>query len=106
MLNVKFFVNSSKQVCGFKISGHANYDEYNRDIVCAAVSSAAYMTSNIITDILKIKANIEVNEGFMCVCVPEEYVLSCKTVLDGFKLHLLQLQKSYSKNIKVTKEVI
>ena len=31
---------------GFEITGHANFDEYGSDIVCAAVSMLAYTTVN------------------------------------------------------------
>lgn len=31
---------------GFKITGHADYDESGKDIVCAAVSMLAYTTVN------------------------------------------------------------
>ena len=35
------------------ISGHANYDEYGKDIVCASVSSIVYTTVNGILNIEK-----------------------------------------------------
>ena len=106
MVNAKFFISKENEICGFKILGHAGYGKYNKDIVCSAVSSAAYMTCNMITNILKVKAKIEVNEGYMYICIPKEDILVCKTVLQGLKLHLLELEKSYSKYIRVTKEVV
>ena len=106
MVNAKFFISKENELCGFKILGHAGYDKRNKDIVCAAVSSAAYMTCNMILNILKVKAKVEVNEGYMYLLIPKEDTLICKTILEGFKLHLLELEKTYLRHIKVTKEVV
>ena len=43
------------------ISGHANYDEYGKDIVCSAVSSTVITTINAILSIDK--NSIEVNDN-------------------------------------------
>jgi uncharacterized protein YsxB (DUF464 family) len=32
----------------FKVSGHANYDEYGKDIVCASVSSIVITSINLV----------------------------------------------------------
>ena len=45
------FLTDEKGIYGFIIKGHSGYGEQGGDIVCAAVSSAAYMVINTITDI-------------------------------------------------------
>ena len=52
MLSAKFFVLESGTIVGFEILGHSGYAESGKDIVCSAVSSAAYMTENNITDVM------------------------------------------------------
>ena len=49
MIQVIFTVKDN-DICGFEISGHSDYAEEGSDIVCAAVSSAALMTANTITE--------------------------------------------------------
>ena len=72
--------------------------------MCAAVSSAAYMTANTITEIIGDKADIEVNDGKMVLKVknPSDKTLA---VLEGFKLHIQQLEEQYKDCIKVYLEV-
>lgn len=45
------FLKSDDIICGFEISGHSDFAEEGSDIVCAAISSAAYMTANTVTEI-------------------------------------------------------
>ena len=41
------------------ISGHALYDEYGKDIVCASVSSIIYTTINGILNLIETISNIK-----------------------------------------------
>ena len=88
------------------MSGHCTADSSDEQgrIVCAAVSSAAYMTANTITEIIGDKADIEVNDGKMVLKVknPSDKTLA---VLEGFKLHIQQLEEQYKDCIKVYLEV-
>ena len=37
----------------FSISGHANYDEYGKDIVCSSITTAVFTTLNLLDKIIK-----------------------------------------------------
>ena len=88
------------------MTGHCTADENDEQgrLVCASVSSAAYMTANTITDVIGDKADIEVTDGKMVLMVkhPSEKTL---TVLEGFKIHMQQLEEQYKDCIKVYLEV-
>ncbi len=105
MTRVKF-LSKRESLYGFEIIGHssADCDDFEGKIVCAAVSSAAYMTANTITEIIGDKCDIDVDEAMMRVSViaPSHKTI---TVLEGLKLHLSELSKQYSKRIKITTEV-
>ena len=102
MINVDFLVDNQGSILGFQISGHSGFAEIGSDIVCAAVSSAAFMTTNTITDILKINAGTFVdNSGKMFVKIKNEISISCKDILLGFKLHMISLEEMYPENITV-----
>lgn len=102
MIRAVFFEGESK--LGFEISGHAGGNR-GKDIVCASVSSAAYMAANTITDILNISAEIRLNDdGFLSFFISEDNV-SAKAIIDGLQLHLTALSKQYPKKIKVITEV-
>ena len=101
MTSVKFLADE-KGLYGFKISGHSsmNCDDEIGRIVCAAVSSAAYMSANTITEIIGDKADAKVSDAEMEVVVfnPSE---KSKAVLEGLKLHLQELSNQYSNNIRI-----
>ena len=48
MINVTIYKDSSDQFVGFEFDGHAEADEYGRDIVCAAASVLSINTINSI----------------------------------------------------------
>ena len=90
---------------GFLISGHSGFAESGEDIVCASVSSVAYMVANTITEILKVNAKIEVNDGMMKFIVNKEQRHITKDILLGLKLHLEGLEEQYPEFIETLTEV-
>ena len=90
---------------GFLISGHSGFAESGEDIVCASVSSVAYMVANTITEILKVNAKIEVNDGMMKLIVNKEQRHITKDILLGLKLHLEGLEEQYPEFLKTLTEV-
>jgi uncharacterized protein YsxB (DUF464 family) len=90
---------------GFLISGHSGFAESGEDIVCASVSSVAYMVANTITEILKVNAEIKVNDGMMRLIVKKEQRHITKDILLGLKLHLEGLEEQYPEFIETLTEV-
>jgi uncharacterized protein YsxB (DUF464 family) len=90
---------------GFLISGHSGFAESGEDIVCASVSSVAYMVANTITEILKVNAEIKVNDGMMRLIVNKEQRHITKDILLGLKLHLEGLEEQYPEFIETLTEV-
>ena len=101
MIKVDFFGTSP--VMGFYISGHADFAEEGSDIVCAAVSSAAYMTANTVTDVIKVTPKtLRVNDGEMYLKLDVSTAHKCSAVMQGFVLHMLSLSEQYKQYITVT----
>ncbi len=103
MLKAEFFILDDGRIKGFDISGHSGYDESGKDIVCAAVSSAAYMTANTIADVIGAQTDVLVEDslGHMRCVVYDKYLSDCGYILQGFKNHLLMLEEMYPENVKV-----
>lgn len=101
MIDISLYTTSKGQLLGFRIKGHSGYSEQGSDIVCAAVSSAAIMTANTITEILHISCELNADEGDMMLRIMQRDAAGCRDILEGFKLHLTQLEEQYSKYIKV-----
>ena len=101
MIRVSFFKDSGGMPVGFRIEGHSGAESSGNDIVCSAVSSAAYLTANTITDVIGTNARIEIADGFMLVRVSGKDIDSCRTVLKGFENHMNQLREQYPKYIHI-----
>ena len=106
MIRIKFFHSENEAPLGFSFNGHAGYAAHGSDIVCAAVSSVAYMTANTIIEIMKVDADVNVEEnGEMTLKIPEESAEKTKELLLGLELHINELAKQYPKNVTITTEV-
>ena len=97
MIRVRF-KTADDLLVGFHLSGHAGAGDYGQDIVCAAVSSAAYMTANTVTEIVGATADITVDDGYMSVKVTDK-IADCQDILSGFQLHLQAMQEQYPKRV-------
>ena len=101
MIRVDFYLSREGSLKGFSIRGHADFSEEGSDIVCAAVSSAAYMAANTVTDVIRADARAEVDEGYMMLTVANKDLRACSAVLEGLKLHLISLEEQYPNYINV-----
>ena len=97
MIRVRFHTASDNLV-GFTLDGHAGAGVSGQDIVCAAVSSAAYMTANTVTEIIGATADITVDDGYMQVMLTDK-IDGCQDILSGFRLHLEALQDQYPNRV-------
>ncbi len=99
MIRVRF-QTADGLLSGFHLSGHAGAGDYGQDIVCAAVSSAAYMTANTVTEIVGATAAITVHDGLMELTVTSR-LEECQNILSGFQLHIQALSEEYPKRIQL-----
>lgn len=98
MIDVVFF-KQGNDFKGFEFCGHSDYSEDGYDIVCSAVSSAAYLTANNITDFFKVNACVTADDGYMKLMASDDPCIN--PLLEGLYSHMLQLQEQYNKDIKV-----
>ncbi|MEE0857877.1 MAG: ribosomal-processing cysteine protease Prp [Acutalibacteraceae bacterium] len=101
MIEISLFTLAEGDLVGFRLKGHSGYAESGSDIVCSAVTSAALMTANTVTEILKVPAEAEAEEGNIMLRVFSKDAVTCRDVLQGFKLHMLLLEEQYSDYIVV-----
>lgn len=95
------FIRSGDEIAGFDVSGHAGYAEHGEDIICAAVSSACYMTANTITEIIGAKANVTEDDGHMLLTVNPKSLGKTQDILRGFELHMKQMCEDYPKHVRI-----
>ena len=101
MIKASFRIRSDE--AAFTVKGHAGFSQAGTDIVCAAVSSAAYMAANTVTEILGVDAQTQVTDGFLSFSCSGSDAAS--DIVKGLRLHLKELASQYPDRIKVTTEV-
>ena len=99
------FYEKDEKLTGFLIKDHSGYDDEGYDIVCASVSSAAYLTANTLTEIVGAKADIEVREAYFRFILKDKFDES-ENHLKGLKLHLESLAQDYSQYISCKTETV
>ena len=104
MIEAVFYFDKAAFPVGFTVKGHAGYADAGHDIVCASVSSSAYMVANTITDILRLTPEIKVDEQsgfFELLLLDESERAKAKDILQGFLLHMESLSQLYADYIEV-----
>lgn len=92
--------NKDNFIESFTVSGHADYDEYGKDIVCASVSSITISSINLAIRIDKSSVNVVNRDGLLDVKVLKQDEIINKIFINMVEM-LKELEGSYSKNIKI-----
>ena len=81
MIIAEIFKDKNANIKRYTIEGHANYDEYGKDIVCAAISVLSQTTLISLVEVCglkedKIKYSIDNESGFLDVELPRNIEIS------------------------------
>ena len=93
------------KLTGFLIKDHSGYEVEGYDIVCASVSSAAYLTANTLAEIVGAKADIDLKEAYFSFTL-EDKIDEGQSHLKGLKLHLESLAQDYNEYITCKTETV
>ncbi|QUH26073.1 ribosomal-processing cysteine protease Prp [Serpentinicella alkaliphila] len=105
MIKVQIKRSRNGEIQSFSINGHANADEYGKDIVCAAVSVLSQTTLLGLHDIAKIEIDFKVQDGNLECKLPvnlsndkrQKANLLLETMIMGIK----NIYESYSEYIAI-----
>ena len=95
------FTRTEGKLTAFSLRGHTGYDDFGKDIVCASVTSAVQLTANAITEVLKVKADVQVLENEIRLTLPRSCSQEALHFMDALLLHLEILSEDYEGTIKV-----
>lgn len=103
MIQVHLFYQGNLLV-GYEISGHSTVDADDLDgrLICSAVSSAAIMAANTVTEILGDRAEVGFDDGYLRLRCADP--AKCRTILEGLRLHVSALAHEYPDRIKILTE--
>ena len=85
-----------------KVSGHARYADYGKDIVCAAVSTCLITTVNGLESIDENYIGVEQKPDEVVVTINKTDEVSSKLINNIIEI-FTELESQYPKNIKIYK---
>ena len=84
------------------INGHAGYDDFGKDIVCAAVSSTVITTINILLSLDNQSISYNDSRGLIIEVLKND--MTTKKIINVLISNLYELEKAYPKNIQIKEE--
>ena len=100
MIVAEFF-RKNGEITGFNGSGHAGYDMFGKDIVCAGVSSAVMMTANLVTEIFGFEAEVSAVDDTVTLKTDIPYNDVLQGIYKGLALQIEQISLEFNGTIKM-----
>lgn len=90
-------------IWSYQVKGHSGFAEEGKDIVCSAVSTATQMTLVGLKEVLKLKVESIIEDGFLQVRLldEDENNRDAQILLNTMFLTLQDIAKNYAKNVKM-----
>ena len=104
MINV-LIKKKENQIINLKVIGHANSDEYGKDLVCAGVSTACIGVLNMLVKkdfLTNHLGKIEIDEGYINIVVDCSDDV-CQVVLETLETTLETMVEDSGQCIKISK---
>ncbi|WP_343209066.1 ribosomal-processing cysteine protease Prp [Anaerolentibacter hominis] len=96
MITVTMFRNSDQVFTGFQAEGHAGYEDYGSDIVCAAVSVLTINAVNSIEALTEDSFQVKNREdGFLYLRLDDGFGEKSELLLNSLYLGLQDVESSY-----------
>ncbi len=89
-------------ITSIKCSGHAGFDEYGKDIVCASFSTMVIVSINLILEFDEKAISYTDTNNLEIVNIKKDNITN--TVLNNLVNMMYELKESYDKNIDVKEE--
>ena len=103
MTKVEIF-RKNGNIIGYKASGHSGYSEQGSDIICSAISTSLQMTLIGIQEVLKLKVDFKINDGFLDVDLKNislDKLTQTNILTEAMAIFLKELTKQYPKYIRL-----
>ena len=101
MIKVKLMKDNNK-IKRVIITGHANYDDFGKDIVCASVSATVITSVNASLSIDSESLIYNEDNGLDIEVIKDDIVTT--KIIDNMISNLYELEKAYPKNIEIKEE--
>jgi uncharacterized protein len=108
MINAKIYRSNEGLITSFILSGHAEFDEHGKDIVCAGASAVTFGAVNAVLTLTNIEPQIDQggDGGYLRVKLPINLDKSTsekvQLLLEGMLVSLQTIERDYGQYISVT----
>ena len=102
MIRVKVYKKENK-INKITFRGHANYDEYGKDIVCAASSATMLTTINGILSIDENSIEVKEKDNIIDIFIKKDSETIMK-LINNMLASLKSIEQNYPKNIEIIEE--
>jgi len=110
MINVNIVRNNTGFIRQISVGGHAGFNEYGKDIICAAVSAIAFTAAGALGELAGINNCYRIKDGYMMISVPQnikgEHKHTAKIILETAAIGLKQIEHEYGDYITVVDEEV
>lgn len=96
MINIS--IKKGNEIEEIEVTGHAFQNEKGKDIVCASVSTAIYVSLNLL-ERLTIKVDYKLEEGYFNIQSNGNYIVNA--VLQNLEFTFKDLERQFPKYIKI-----
>ncbi|MBS3995055.1 MAG: ribosomal-processing cysteine protease Prp [Alkaliphilus sp.] len=72
MIVIEIYRDQKNEITKFVVKGHANADEFGKDIVCASISILSQTSILALYELLKIEILYEIDDGWLFCELPKE----------------------------------
>lgn len=97
----------SNRIQSFEMSGHADYAEHGKDLVCAGASAVSFGAVNAVMQLTKVEPIIDQGRdgGYLQVSFPNTYQDDeVQLIIEAMIVALETIAFDYSEHIKITNE--
>ncbi|MBM7606951.1 ribosomal-processing cysteine protease Prp [Ureibacillus composti] len=113
MITVKIHHDENRHVSAFEFSGHAEYDQSGKDLVCAGASTIAIGTVNAIYALLQIEPKIEQateGGGYLRVDLPtdldSDVDAKLQLIVQVMTAQIYSMVESYGQYIRINYNLV
>ncbi|MGE7111411.1 ribosomal-processing cysteine protease Prp [Lysinibacillus sp. NPDC047702] len=113
MIQVTIHHDENRHVSAFEYSGHANYEDSGKDLVCASASTIAMYTVNVIFGLTNVEPKIDQaleGGGYLKVDLPtdlpQEIDMQIQLVLQVMTAQVYSIVEKYPEFIRVKYELV
>ncbi|KXH87329.1 ribosomal-processing cysteine protease Prp [Sporosarcina sp. HYO08] len=103
---IKVIINkqSNGRITSFEMTGHADYAEHGKDLVCAGASAVSFGAVNAIIALAGMTPDIQqgTDGGYLKVSIPEsDNDYDAQLIVQAMIVSLQTIEKDYGQHIKI-----